>query len=622
MSRVASGSAFVGRGDVRVSALVAFVALAIDLPRVCRTLSTMGDSAVFVSAAASWGVPQPPGYPLYTLIAFVSTKLPLFEVFELPFRVHLLSALFHAATVFVVSQMVSAITASRVAALAAGGTLAFSRAFFLGSHYAEVFPLNDLFTALVLFAALEVVRARSVRSLIVLAAVSGLASAHHQMIALLAPAIVVLLVRVRAVSIEGARSPRALALASAAFIAPIALFYSLILIQARRRPSPSWGDVHDLSSWWSLASRHDFGGLTSPNLDAQPIDPSILFDAWSSSMVESFGWLAIFLAALGVYALARKQHEGRERRELALFFGLAAAVSGPLFAMLNTLPVDGEHGRAFAERFFTMSMVPIAVFVGAGAAHALEVGALIFPAPIVRAAIGLSFVAPLATHARDVDLHDDRRGLAFAHDLFLGVPEHALVLVSGDALHGASLYACEVERRCGRDVIVFSPGQMHLSWRVTQLRRAHPDLIVPPPRGAFVTTHELVDQNLAQRPIFVSPALLDAEPALRESFEVLPRGLLVQLFPSGTDVVAMRAPFLEDARALAEGRCEGCAIRRDALPRPSLELPIADQYALAFENHARIARVIFGEESLAVSLEERALAADPDFVRALRVTAR
>src|SRR5258706_6007389 len=174
------------------------------VPRVGRTLAAVGDSAELVAAAAVWGVPHPPGYPLYTAIAHLFTRMPWFDV---AFRVHLTSALFHAMTVGFVACVIEVLSGSVAAAAIGAAALALGRIFFQGSLYAEVFPLGDLLFACIFWLA---ARARgavrtgppSARSWIALAVALGLAFGHHPMIVLALPAVAILVARPRAPSIR------------------------------------------------------------------------------------------------------------------------------------------------------------------------------------------------------------------------------------------------------------------------------------------------------------------------------------------------------------------------------------------------------------------------------------
>src|SRR5262249_36239777 len=131
-----------GRRAATFGALLLFGLLAY-MPRAYRVLALAGDSAELTTAAASWGVPHPPGYPLYTLFAHLCTRLPL----EPAFSFHLTSALLHAVALGVVALSIELATGSVAAAALGAGVLGIGRVFFLGSLYAEVFPLNDLLFA-------------------------------------------------------------------------------------------------------------------------------------------------------------------------------------------------------------------------------------------------------------------------------------------------------------------------------------------------------------------------------------------------------------------------------------------------------------------------------------------
>lgn len=602
------------REALRVGAVAALFALVIYVLRLAPTLTLLGDSAVFVSSAATWGVPQPSGYPLWTTLGFFFSKLPFGEI---AWRLHLSSALYHAAAVFVVGGLVTVLTASRLAGLAGALCLAFSRAFFLGSLYAEVFPLNDLFTALCLAAGLELYRRRDAddaamdRALSALALMTGLASAHHQTIALLAPALALLVWKSGAWPRIRARLPRLFV----TFAAPLLLFYALIPAAAARDPLSSWGEVHTFDALVELITRKDYGGVTSPHLGGKQLEASALASAWLDGQALAFGWLLLLVAVVGAVVSFRRD----DRRDWPVPIALVLAVltSGPVFAVMNALDVDNEHGIAFAERFSTMSAVPLGILVGLGIAALYRGLASSFPITFLRVALGLSFLLPLARHAEACDLRHDRRGIQVARDLVQNVPDGSLVLITGDALNGAALYVCGVEKRCGK-TLVFSPGQMHLEWRVAQLRRRHPDLVLPVPTGKFITVRELVGANLGARRVYLSPQILDLEPPLRDAFEFLPDGIHVRaLRPE--DLAAFKQEFPDRARRFARGEgCDGCGMTRAELRAPSLETTLPFLYALSFENHARVLSAFQTEPALAAFFAARAEQTDPEAIRKIR----
>ena len=604
--------------------LVAVFALCLYVPRLSPTLSLQGDSAVFVSAARMLGVPQPSGYPLWTVLAHGFSYLPFGEI---PHRVHLLSAVSHAATVAVVCQLVRRLTGSLPAAVGAALALAFSRGFFQGSLYAEVFPLNDLFTALAVLLAVEIGlgdRERRDRMLLAFALLAGIASAHHQMIALTAPGLAVLLVKGGVH--ERLRDRVLLGGALVRFFSPILLFYGLIPFLARRQPRASWGDVASFDELVHLATRQDYGGVTSPHLGTAKVPWDASVAGWVAGIVRGFSWPLALVAGGFAALLAYEAWTARRRRALTLSLWLLVLVSGPIFAAMNGLEVEAEHGIAYAERFATMSCVPVAVLLG------LALAAVPIRAWAVRAApaLGLVCVVPLALHATNVDLRADRRGIAYTHDLLRDVPEGSLVMLSGDPANGAQLWACGVERRCGQ-TIVFSPGQMHLPWRMRQLRRWYPELILPEPRKVvlpegertLVSTREIALANIAYRRVFVSTDILEREPGIQEAMQFLPHGIVVEAFVDPRVFADAKASFLARAGSMgAFERCEGCGMRRTDLPYPSLETSLPFAYALGFENHARVLRAFFAGDlaagALATRFEGLAAAADPEGIARIR----
>ena len=97
--------------------LAVFIGLVIlYLLTATRTLQG-GDTAEFTLVAALGGVPHPPGYPLYVLLARGFAQLPLGP---LPFRVSLLSVVCGAAAATMVTRILRRLTGSTWAAVTGG----------------------------------------------------------------------------------------------------------------------------------------------------------------------------------------------------------------------------------------------------------------------------------------------------------------------------------------------------------------------------------------------------------------------------------------------------------------------------------------------------------------------
>jgi hypothetical protein len=512
------------RSQAVTAALAAVALLALTIARVCPDLAMIGDSAELVTAAALWGVPHAPGYPLFTAIGHLFAALPFGT---LPWRVHLTSALFHACAVGATVAGAYAITESRLAAVVAGIALGLSRAFLLGSLYAEVFPLNDLFCAAALALAVAARREQGPRARGVLRALAvcvGLGAGHHMMFMLVLPALAVLTARPLARVLR--ERPREGAVMTGLALGPLVAACVLVPVAAARDPYLSWGGVHDVASWLRVVTRADYGGIFSPARTVSADSGWVRELAWGRLLERSAGPAVVAFALLGLGDRLRKD------RVVGWALLLAVVVPGPLFAWLNALDTRSEVTLAYFERFTTMGYVGVALASGAGVAAARAVLASLRWERLATTTVLAGWIVLRFVSTRDVDLGAERGGIAFAHDVILHTPERALVLLSGDQPIDAELYVCGVERLCG-DRVAFAPGMLSLPWKMAEVRRRHPDLDIPWMGGpALRRIHSLV-AAVRDRPVYLWPDLLEKDPLLA-AWETTPEGLLLRVGPRRT----------------------------------------------------------------------------------------
>jgi hypothetical protein len=598
-------AAFRRRGVLFLTFLtLTLAALALYVPRSYRALAVVGDSAELVTAAATWGVPHAPGYPLYTLVAHLATLVPAFEV---PFRVHVTSAIFHAATVGVVGCLVALLTESLAAVGIAAATLALGRTFFAGSLYAEVFPLNDLFFACLLFFGAVIARderaraeaespphARSTRVPALASAVTlGLAFAHQPMIALAAPALAILVgPALLRYADERPRAAGALVLGT---LALGALPYTLIPFAASRGRFPSWGEVRDLRELVHLATRQDYGGVLRASRNAVQGQLGERLDVFLLGTGQSFGAIATLLALLGIRSGWRRD------RATSIALVVAFLCTGPLFVAMNAFDIHSDDRVLSFERFTTMSHIPVAVLVGLGTAWAeqwLGDPELIPRLPPQRAAafsraafgfVAVVATAPLLDPLADLDFSENTRGAVYAHDVVDSAADGALVLLKSDMASQAALFACAVEHRCG-DRIVITPGQLSMPWKKRELQRRYPALPLPPD-DIGAPARWLVEHNQATRAVFVHPDLLDE--VVRGDLASLPSGLLFRVYPDQRSLYADLPAFRGASAAITtRQRCEGCVLVRGERPSLAADAQLARIYDAAVRAHEDAARAL------------------------------
>lgn len=111
------------------------------------------DSGEFQRVAATAGLAHPPGYPLYMLLGWLFTKLPLGP--SPAWRVNFFSAVTAAATVALVFQTARRMTASIWGGLAAALMLGSATTFWATGTKASIRPLTAFFTVLCAYALVE-----------------------------------------------------------------------------------------------------------------------------------------------------------------------------------------------------------------------------------------------------------------------------------------------------------------------------------------------------------------------------------------------------------------------------------------------------------------------------------
>jgi len=144
------------------------------------------DSGEFQIVAATLGVAHPPGFPLYTLLAHLATRLPLAA--SPAYQVNLFSAFTSALTLAVVYLSVQRLTQRHPPALVATAALGTAVTFWAQATTANIRSLTALFAALMLYALLRFYQARRAgeaadRWLIGLGLALGFGVTHHASLA-------------------------------------------------------------------------------------------------------------------------------------------------------------------------------------------------------------------------------------------------------------------------------------------------------------------------------------------------------------------------------------------------------------------------------------------------------
>ncbi|MEP7199039.1 MAG: DUF2723 domain-containing protein, partial [Chloroflexota bacterium] len=248
-------------------------------------------------------IAHPTGYPLYTLLLKLITFLPFGDV---AYRANVLSAVCAALAVMLVYRIVMRLTVSVCAALVAAIALAVSPVFWSQAVVAEVYALNAVFVAAIVWR-LEVGGWKlEVGRNAMLAFLFGLALTHHRTIILLVPALVIYVWQVLKSQIANRKSQRMSDVTRHAsritfcFLLPFTLYLYL----------PLRGDVGSLDGTYENTLAGFVRWVTASNynifLTGNPFNAHYDAAFFINLFVAQFGWLGLALAVVGFVALLRR----------------------------------------------------------------------------------------------------------------------------------------------------------------------------------------------------------------------------------------------------------------------------------------------------------------------------
>ena len=449
--------------------------LALYLATLSPTIHS-GDAPELATAGATFGIPHPPGYALYCLVANLWCRiLPLGEV---AWRINLLSALSAAGAALLLSRTLIRLGAGWMAAAFAALSLGFGATFWSQALISEVYAFDLLLAAAAFFAAVRARQERDFASTLVAAACLGLWLCHRTVNVLYAP--VVLLLAWPAIQVHARTAKGALALA-AGLAGPL-VFLLYLPLAATAEPLLDTGDPESWQRFWSLITarvyrQYLFAGDLKQNAGV------IL-----SGLPRELG-AALVLAPLGLVVWWRRQRAVVAALALAVVINLAFATS---------------YGVPDVAVFVLPGILALAALAGAGFSYI----ARRLPAAVALA-LGLSLVLVLAgINLGHNNLRAQTLARDFARDTLSFAGKKALVLSHVDTVSFSLWYAQYVEGR-RPDLLVVSKGRA-VDWHQEQARRLRPDLAVPYYSGADAASRwpaMLLSRNGRRVPVYVTANL-------------------------------------------------------------------------------------------------------------------
>lgn len=333
--------------------LAAFgVSLAVYLPTLSPTV-VLDDGGELQMLATTLGVPHPTGYPLFTVLGWLFTRLPLGG--DAAFRVTLFCALTAAISVALIYLVARELQVGRAAALSAALLAAAAPRVWMHASAAEVYSLANLFILLGIWLLLRWGAGKT--SLWVVTLALGFGLTHHISLRLFGPA---MLVYILWIDPRLPLKPRRWLPALACLVLPLALYAYLPLRAAHFMGLPQWtGDIlgipkavasglvspHYAAGFWNLVLALDY---SQQFLAGQSGEFGQVVVQFLNMSREQFPLLAFPFMLLGIVHLFR-------RKPRANWLLMLSAVT-VLALGLRFLALVGEDGDSFIPVYLLLAL--------------------------------------------------------------------------------------------------------------------------------------------------------------------------------------------------------------------------------------------------------------------------
>lgn len=490
------------------------------------------DSGVIAAAAKTLGIPNPPGFPAYLLIAHLFTLIPWGgTVFNLKLLSQL-SAIGISGGIFWLVWYLSPSNRRVFSASLAALTMAFSYNLWSQANNIETYTFTNVillaFFAWLVFWSQEKFKPWQ---LPVLGFLGGLSLGLNPMIVSIIPAALWWAVHHRKTLL---RSPVFLVLTLIAGIIGVITIYSYLPLRANTHPFVNWGDPVN----WSRIKAHLFGaGLNIYEPETNSINgltwqPKIFLESFLHYIqlaVFQFTPILFPLVLWGGWKMWQKNR---------LVFGLAIAV-----ILTNLIFVVLYYGGN-QESWMITSWMMMAVFLGHGVAHLPD--KFYKPLILALAIIPLVFWYPLLNRSHDSYATD------YSKILYRQVPKNSVIVGAGDFFNSLTAFTHEVtgERK---DIVPVTGNMFYIfPWYRENLRR-NTNLIISSKVENIIKFKSVEEFTLALdqliednpgRTFFVTPLLLRDSVVAgtikgnyhTSKYSLIPHGLLLQVVISTSNI--------------------------------------------------------------------------------------
>lgn len=484
------------------------------------------DSGELALAQATLSIPHPTGYPLFSLLGFLFSRIPL--PLSTLIKLNLLNSIWCSLTIVILIKTTSMLLenlkfilnrkvldsqtnfdipqSNKIpVSIFSGLMLAFSATFWLNSTKVEVYSLQIFITSLIIYNSLKIyfrkfndykvpLSENVYKDWLLLAILIGLAFSNHLMTIYLLPATLVLYFSLNGINKQSIKSLTGLFLV---VVSIASVFYLLMMFRAQMTPPWSYGDPSNIQRLFDHITAKEYTKHLLTGSEGLLQQGSKLFKMLSFNLnyenfsLGEFG-LSLFLGIAGVMLIAIL------KREIAIYLYLILIVSITT-ALIYHIPDINEY---FLVTFFVMSLssiLPITILLQTFD-NKIHIRRMIFL--LLAVFVGLQVIINYK--------YADRSEFFVIEDFFKSsfgeLPTNSVILTDNwESILSPALYYQNVEK-FRDDVQIISPsGFILFDWykKIKAVEIYDSNLVIIPRQNTYVAfdvAHRIFDKGILKLP--------------------------------------------------------------------------------------------------------------------------
>ncbi len=505
-----------------VFCLLALVVFALTA---CRTVPG-GDSGELISVAANLGVAHPPGYPLWTMLAHLSTYVPIGNI---AWRINMFSALFAVASGYMIYLIASRWVRDRWLAVTAAALFIFSPLAWRYAVVAEVFTMNNFFIATLLYMTMRFDETPTPKWAYAWIGTLGLACSHHHTIIFLAIPLFIMLLRRHS---KVLLNPKVF-FTCLGIYAVCLLPYLFLPWAAKKKLVISWGQADTWDGFWTHFMRKEYGTFQLATGDTNFLNIFSNLKFYSMDMWLQMLVIGVPIAFFGIWQ-AIKGPLRQDRFAPLLIWGFVTYVL--VFHFFANMDLSNRLFYDVQSRFWLLPNMILVLFLAAG----LKIILARWPERAVAAKwsiLGIVLVAQIGIHYEREDHSKNTVFYDLGKGLLDGMPPGALAFMRGDVYVNSVRYLQSVENY-RTDVIAIPFDLLWWPWMRGVVEAHHPNVRFPGRVYRYTrsnlrefTLRDFFELNEPNFPSYLGKLADHETNNVKEKFQILPVGFMNRILP-------------------------------------------------------------------------------------------